>query len=884
MKDIMRTLSVSLIFFVAFHFSLQATPTQPTVLDRFFFRQLSIDSGDEENYRIQDQTGFGSAPSSELTDKASGFLDSLGYHVFDIGLYYIHSFTTDKAQELINQKIKALNKNYSKYVLFGYGLSSNGINHQVFIKWGDETEEISIQNKNDFVVALGDAMIGKSASAGPSANTIDETEIWALEKIADFFESDNSFLAMSLPEENSGGLQAHLLTRSNDDEIVQTPIGLQISNNGILVSPSGVPIKIPKKTIISFQHGNQYENLLFAGCLIKFLLPNGETYAAMATRKDSTSNIPKDFAGFFNIITKKKYAYEGFEVSTSSFYPVILGDHLSASDDDCNTTYLSKIEFKPYQVDKYGVGHRNFVLDLKDEGQIAELQDLFWIETDLPSMRYCLPRHTSEQIQKAEEKVYNPYNMGGVRIKANSTVLGGVPTFFYGYYDYDEPDIMFYFYWSPEDLTWLEFTPNEAEETVFNFMQLMSDMGHLYKQMAEDVWSVFKGTAFTLHGALDLIGLIPIIGEPADILNGIIYAAEGDKMNAVLSFGAIVPVAGIASTVGKHLQPYTTKVWNVAKKIRLTKIRKVCSIGLKGEEEPVNRSSGCQRIIRNIDPAPILARAKALKLPENTIIKLQNDLFEGGDEFVTLLKENNNAVSAWVVAFKHGDDIRINTDFLGKLSQHLHDFPNLKPDIDDLGVFNAYKKIANDLEQSYEILDDVDGNLALLIAQKTQNSNASNFWKWIRNGKKFETDYLLPKFKNRSSTEYIQLKNKASTEFGVNLDEFDMYSQVQLKYYGNDYFVADQVYVKWVDINGQQVIDDIVVIENKLNSTTRLTKSQNAGKAASSLEVRSVNLSPESSVSGNNLTNQIPLINTNNKWLKVYDSENGDVISGIDKI
>ena len=199
-------------------------------------------------------------------------------------------------------------------------------------------------------------------------------------------------------------------------------------------------------------------------------------------------------------------------------------------------------------------------------------------------------------------------------------------------------------------------------------------------------------------------------------------------------------------------------------------------------------------------------------------------------------------------------------------------------------MFNAYKKIADDVEQSYEILDDVDGNLALLIAQKTQNSNAPNFWKWVRNGKKFETEYLLPKFKNRSSAEYAQLKNKASTEFGVNLDEFDMYSQVQLKYNGSDYFVADQVYVKWVNVNGTQVIDDIVVVENKLKSTTRLTTNQNAGKAASSLEVRSVNLAPESAVSGNNLTNQLPPINTNDKWLKVFDSENGDVISGIDKL
>jgi len=272
-------------------------------------------------------------------------------------------------------------------------------------------------------------------------------------------------------------------------------------------------------------------------------------------------------------------------------------------------------------------------------------------------------------------------------------------------------------------------------------------------------------------------------------------------------------------------------------------------------------------------------------IPSPQLTQLKSDLASAGDDLMNFFADKGkNGLKAWEVAFQHGDNIRLNTGFLSNLSKYLDDYPNLKPDLEDLDVFNAYKKIADDVEQSYEILDDVEGNLALLISQKTQNTGAPDFWKWIHRGKKFEKDLVLPKFKNRSSAEYLQLKNKASTEFGVDLNQYDMYAQVQLKHNGSDYFVADQVYIKWVDVNGQQVIDDIVVVENKLKSTTRLTTNQNAGKAASSLEVRSVNLSPESAVSGNNLTNQLPSINTNDKWLKVYDSENGDVISGIDKL
>ena len=50
---------------------------------------------------------------------------------------------------------------------------------------------------------------------------------------------------------------------------------------------------------------------------------------------------------------------------------------------------------------------------------------------------------------------------------------------------------------------------------------------------------------------LDIVGLVPVFGEAADGVNGVIYAARGDTLNAALSFGAMIPVAGWASTGGK---------------------------------------------------------------------------------------------------------------------------------------------------------------------------------------------------------------------------------------------------------------------------------------------------------------------------------------------
>jgi hypothetical protein len=60
-----------------------------------------------------------------------------------------------------------------------------------------------------------------------------------------------------------------------------------------------------------------------------------------------------------------------------------------------------------------------------------------------------------------------------------------------------------------------------------------------------------KNLLDTIQLGLDIVGLIPIFGEVADLANGIIYLARGDKVNAALSFAAMIPVVGMAATAGK---------------------------------------------------------------------------------------------------------------------------------------------------------------------------------------------------------------------------------------------------------------------------------------------------------------------------------------------
>jgi hypothetical protein len=257
---------------------------------------------------------------------------------------------------------------------------------------------------------------------------------------------------------------------------------------------------------------------------------------------------------------------------------------------------------------------------------------------------------------------------------------------------------------------------------------------------------------------------------------------------------------------------------------------------------------------------------------------------------------NSGTVKAWEVAFKHADLIRLDDVFLKNLATNLDDFPNLKLDLQDIDVFNAYKEFGSDKVLAYEILNNVDGNLAVLVAQKVQTSTVPSYWKYLVKGKYFERDFLLAKFKDRFLAtvpdEYIRLRNKATAEFGIDLNLYDMYSQVQFNLPSSvtlpsgrilDYFVADQVFIKWKTLNGQNVIEDMLIIENKLSDATALTPPQNAGKAASSLKVRSQNATNESPVSGIALPKDLS-ININNKWLKAFDSDNGDILTEIKKL
>ncbi len=60
-----------------------------------------------------------------------------------------------------------------------------------------------------------------------------------------------------------------------------------------------------------------------------------------------------------------------------------------------------------------------------------------------------------------------------------------------------------------------------------------------------------KGWKDWAHGALDLAGMIPGVGNVADVVNAGWYALEGDKTMAAASLAAAIPGAGLAAGATK---------------------------------------------------------------------------------------------------------------------------------------------------------------------------------------------------------------------------------------------------------------------------------------------------------------------------------------------
>ena len=118
------------------------------------------------------------------------------------------------------------------------------------------------------------------------------------------------------------------------------------------------------------------------------------------------------------------------------------------------------------------------------------------------------------------------------------------------------------------------------------------------------------GRAFIdwVQGGLDVVGLIPGVGEIADGANGVISLCRGDELSVALSFGAMIPFAGWFSTGAKTALKYGDEAVTVGKNIAEGVVKAI--------DTPTNRN-GLRRAMEKISSKPFADAQAHHGLPWN---------------------------------------------------------------------------------------------------------------------------------------------------------------------------------------------------------------------------------------------------------------------------
>lgn len=113
-----------------------------------------------------------------------------------------------------------------------------------------------------------------------------------------------------------------------------------------------------------------------------------------------------------------------------------------------------------------------------------------------------------------------------------------------------------------------------------------------------------------LQMLLDVVGLIPGFGAPADLLNSLVSAMRGDWLGAGLSLVGVVPVAGEAATaakIAKNSERYLAGIRKVANEVvpHLPKsMQKPIKEAIEAAEKKIDELAGKSRKAEDVEAAP----------------------------------------------------------------------------------------------------------------------------------------------------------------------------------------------------------------------------------------------------------------------------------------
>jgi RHS repeat-associated protein len=187
------------------------------------------------------------------------------------------------------------------------------------------------------------------------------------------------------------------------------------------------------------------------------------------------------------------------------------------------------------------------------------------------------------------------------------------------------------------------------------------------KSAVQATVSFVQNNIDAIQTGLDVLGMIPVVGEAFDAVNGVIYAARGDVVNAGLSFASCIPVAGnviggaklVAKAVNTGIdiaKGFDTardvkKAWTaingpLEKGMELHHIVEKCQIGKSGFDP---------RLVHNLDNMIAIDNATHVK-----ITKHYNSIYDftGGQRVRNYLKGQDTNIQ-----LQYGKDILKNLGY-----------------------------------------------------------------------------------------------------------------------------------------------------------------------------------------------------------------------------
>ncbi|WP_348741112.1 hypothetical protein [Tenacibaculum sp. 190524A05c] len=185
-----------------------------------------------------------------------------------------------------------------------------------------------------------------------------------------------------------------------------------------------------------------------------------------------------------------------------------------------------------------------------------------------------------------------------------------------------------------------------------------------------------------IHIALDIGGMVPVVGEVCDLVNGVIYTIEGDGVNASLSFAAVVPIVGWGATTSKYAYKITAST--LGTKVKLT--WKILNDGL------VYFGSSGSKLRKVLGLTDVAKQAHHI-MPWADVIKnhpIIQKAAKSGSAFHMNEALNGIAVAAWRNQPNH-------PVYTNLIKSKLDDFNNLNPNASLNEAYNFVSNLVNDV-------------------------------------------------------------------------------------------------------------------------------------------------------------------------------------------